>query len=206
LLPLSRRIASGQAEPPPADWAEAFGRPAPLEVDLGSGRGAYALERARREPGLNVLALEARHKWVQLIRRLAERDRLGNIRALACDIQQDLGALLAPGSVQGFTILHPDPWWKKRHHKRRLVRPSMVALLGDLLAPGGFVFLQTDVPQLADEAAEAFGAARSLEPMDPEAWFVERLGGVLSHRGQRCRKLGIPVRRLAYRKRPGARP
>ncbi len=206
MLPLRRRIEIGESAPPPADWSAEFGRRAPLEVDLGCGRGAYVLERARRSPGSDLLALEARHKWIVLLRSLIERQGLSNVRALRCDLQQDLPELLRPGSVTGFTILHPDPWWKKRHRRRRLMQPAFVEVLACLLAPGGWIYLQTDVPALAAEAEAALRAHPRLAALDAERFLAESLGGALSDRGRRCERQGIPVTRLAFRRLPGEAP
>ncbi|HOX46774.1 MAG TPA: hypothetical protein PK668_24470 [Myxococcota bacterium] len=206
MLSLKRRIAIGDTAPPPADWAAEFGRRAPLEVDLGCGRGAFVLERARLLPGTDFLALEARRKWIAHLREEITRHALPNLRAVWCDLQQDLPDLFPPGSVTGFTILHPDPWWKKRHHKRRLVQLETVGLLAALLRPGGWLYFQTDVPALADEATAAFGAHPVFAPLDAEHFLAEELGGVLSHRGRRCARQGIPVTRLAFRRLPGEAP
>lgn len=197
---LLRSVRARQVNPAPPRWEVAFGRAAVLEVDLGCGRGSYALERARRRPGLNIVALEARRKWVEKIRQRCRQENIANLRAIRCDVAQDLPLLFAPGSVGGFTIHHPDPWWKKRHRKRRLVRPELVRQLVELLEIGGWIYLQTDVPGLAVEARQCFTAQQQLRPLDARRHRQEILGGIMSHRESKCRQLGIPLERLAYRK------
>lgn len=188
----------GVDDPAPPDWRAAFGNQAPLEVDLGSGRGVYALERAARFPFVNVVALEIRKKWLVQLRAHARRRGVRNLRAVRCDVAEDLPMLFAPATVSGFTIHHPDPWWKKRHRKRRLVRPTMVALLVRLLRPGGWIFAQTDVPDLADEMQSVFAACDRLSAVDPVVHQDTCLGGIRSHRESKCRQAGIPIRSMAY--------
>ena len=197
---LSFEAAIRGVRPRPPRWDVAFGRNAPLEVDLGCGRGRYALERAANFPGIDVVALESRRKWVHLIRQRAAKAGLKNIRAIQCDVARDLDMLFEPKSVRGFTIHHPDPWWKKRHRKRRLVRPELASRLVELLEPEGFIYFQTDVPDLAGEAKEIFGSLPELEQTDAIELRAKVLGGIKSHREAKCLELGIPVSRLAWLK------
>jgi tRNA (guanine-N7-)-methyltransferase len=205
MLSLKRRIAMGETAPP-TDWATEFGRRAPLEVDLGCGHGAFVLDRAHLAPSTDFLALDARRKWIAQLRAEIARHALPNVRAVWCDLQQDLPALFTLGSVTGFTIHHPDPWWKIRHRKRRLVQLETASMLADLLRPGGWLYLQTDVPALAAEAEAAFQAQPTFAQLDAERFLAETLGGVLSHRGRRCAQQGIPVTRLAFRRLQGEAP
>lgn len=197
---LLRSVRARQVAPAPPRWEVAFGREAALEVDLGCGRGRYAQERARRYPELNIVALESRRKWVEKIRRQCQRENISNLRIIHGDAAHDLPVLFSPGSVAGFTIHHPDPWWKKRHRKRRLVRPELVQLLVQLLVDDGWIYLQTDVPGLASEARRCFAARKQLYPVDALQFRQEVLGGIMSHRESKCLQLGIPLERLAYRK------
>jgi tRNA (guanine-N7-)-methyltransferase len=185
-------------EPSPPNWEIAFGRDAPLEVDLGCGRGQYALERAQYCPEVNVVALESRHKWIIALRTHCQARGVTNLRAIRCDVSEDLPVLFSACSVNAFTIHHPDPWWKKRHHKRRLIQPAFVELLQRLLKPGGWVFIQSDVPDLISENQVVFGENKSFQLVDGDLVKREWMRGIMSHREARCLKLGIPVQRIAY--------
>lgn len=198
MLSLLHQARMRGIDPAPPDWHAAFGNQAPLEVDLGCGRGVYALERARGCPAVNVVALEVRKKWLVRLRARAHQAGLRNLRAIRCDVRLDLPVLFAPKTVSGFTIHHPDPWWKKRHRTRRLVRPALVGVLVDLLRAGGWIFAQTDVPDLADEMESVFAGCSRLTPIDPAAHQHTRMGGTRSHREAKCLQVGIPVRRMAY--------
>ncbi|MBN2498194.1 MAG: methyltransferase domain-containing protein [Deltaproteobacteria bacterium] len=201
MQPLSRRLAPGRQVAPP-DWRVAFGRRAPIEVDLGCGRGHYALDRARHRPEIDLVALDTRAKWICRLRDQARAEGLRNLRAIRCDARHDLRLLFGPGTVRAFTIHHPDPWWKKRHRKRRLVTSALAAELATLLRPGGWIFVQTDVPDLAAELEAVLGACLQLAPLDAERLKREELAPSRSHREARCLKLGIPVRSLAFERRP----
>lgn len=198
MLSLLRHAQMRNITPAPPDWKKAFGRAAPIEVDLGCGRGDYAWQRANCFPGIDVVALETRRKWVAGLRRRCRHAGLANLRAIRCDATQDLPVLFAKNSVRGFTVHHPDPWWKKRHHKRRMVRRRIVLQLAEIIEPGGFVYLQTDVPDLAEEIRSVFSACPEFEPIPAENFRRIHLGGLQSHREKKCLRLGIPVQRLAY--------
>jgi len=199
MLSLLRHAQLRNIIPTPPDWEKAFGAAAPVEVDLGCGRGDYAWQRAAGFPHIHVVALETRKKWITRLRQRCRQAGVENLRAIRCDATQDLPVLFAPDSVWGFTIHHPDPWWKKRHHKRRLVRPEVVRQMAVILRPGGFVYVQTDVPDLAVEIRSVLDACRQFHELPAESFRREQLGGLQSHREKKCLRLGIPVQRLAYR-------
>ncbi len=190
----------GRLDPRPPDWEAAFGRRAPIEVDLGCGRGNYVIERARRSPGIDLVAVDTKRRWIGLIRERAARESLTNLRAIRCDVRCDLPLLFAGGSVSGFTLHHPDPWWKKRHRKRRLVQADFVDQLSRYLVEGGWVYVQSDVPDLAEEIRSAFLACPSFCAIDAQVLLHDVLGAVQSHRAEKCARLGIPIRRLAFRR------
>jgi len=180
------------------DWENLFGRRAPLEVDLGCGRGYFAKLRAIEFPEINQIALDARIKWIELLQARCLAEKITNLQALRCDVTQDLPVLFAKGSIAGFTIHHPDPWWKKRHRKRRLIQPALVGQFASLLVPRGWVFIQTDVPDLAAEIRQIFESNPGFVEADVDRIRSEKLGGLSSHREKKCLQLGIPVSRLAF--------
>jgi tRNA (guanine-N7-)-methyltransferase len=198
MISIRRSTLLRNVNPAPPDWRKAFGNSAPIEVDLGCGRGSYAWQRATRFPEVNVVALDVRRKWIQLIRKQARKAGLLNLRAIRCDVTQDLCMLFSEGSITGFTSHHPDPWWKKRHKKRRMIRPEVVALLAHLLIPGGGVYLQSDVPDLADEMRACFESHEAFISVDAYKFLQNRLGGLQSHRERKCIEKGIPIERMAY--------
>jgi tRNA (guanine-N7-)-methyltransferase len=127
------------------DPVRLFGRRAPLEVEIGSGRGDFIMERARAMPERNFLAIElapAVFHWLEVG---CLRAGLGNLRALRADARPVVNLFLPSGSVAAFHIYFPDPWPKNRHSKHRLFSASFAGGLARALASGGVVYLATDV-------------------------------------------------------------
>lgn len=179
------------------DWGAEFQRrgapsiPSPLEVEIGSGAGGFALGHAEAHPEILLVAMEIRKKLARETEQKALDRGLRNLIVLCADAKTVLPRLFAPGSVSTFHIQFPDPWWKKRHHARRLVDEEMAILLYNLLAPGGTVKLRTDVEKRGEEMAFAFEAvgfvnrfgAGGLAPRDPSDVPSSREKGYLE-RGQ----------------------
>jgi tRNA (guanine-N7-)-methyltransferase len=141
-------------------YPERLPRPLPLVVDVGFGRGELLLELARGDPGRAYLGIEHSFKRVlKLARRLA-KSGLDNVRLVQASAEAVV-CELAPRSVEGFWINFPDPWPKKRHHRRRLVQPGFVRELAERLAPGGFLEVATDHA----EYAEWIHAVLAAEPL-----------------------------------------
>jgi tRNA (guanine-N7-)-methyltransferase len=119
------------------DAAAAFGRSAPLVLEIGLGEATAHIARAR--PGDNFLCCEVHEPGVgALLKRIGEHG-IENIRILQHDAVEVLDHMLAPASLAGVHIFFPDPWHKKRHNKRRLVQPPLVAKLAERLQPGGYI-------------------------------------------------------------------
>lgn len=145
----------------PLDIEGWFGRAAPVVLEIGSGMGETTAEMALAAPQLNHLAVEVYQPGLaQLLMRI-ERAGLTNLRLLRGDAHTVLTRHIAPDSLHGVRIYFPDPWPKRRHHKRRLVRPEFVALVASRLSVGGTLHLATDWECYAQEML----AACSAEPL-----------------------------------------
>ena len=126
----------------------------PAVVEIGFGMGEATAELAAREPEREVLAIEVHPAGIAALLRRLEQAALANVRIWDGNAVPVLEAL-QPGSLEEVRLFFPDPWPKARHAKRRLVRPSFVALLDRVLAPGGFLHLATDRPEYEAHAREA---------------------------------------------------
>jgi tRNA (guanine-N7-)-methyltransferase len=155
----------------PLSWSELFGRAAPTDVEIGSGKGRFLLELAAARPERNLLAVERAGKYHTLCCERAARRGLANVRLLRTTAEDLLHRLLEPASVSTFFVLFPDPWPKKRHHKRRLITPEAVAAMATALAPGGRLLVKTDHADYASVIAGVLAADTALVPIDSAAAF-----------------------------------
>lgn len=153
-------------EPEPVDLSALFADPAkPLHLDIGCARGRFILRMAEAEPEWNFLGIEIREPLVDEANRLAAEANLNNLHYVFCNAMLRLRQLLSDvpdGVLQAVTIQFPDPWFKKRHAKRRMVNADLVATVIDKLASDGKIFVQTDIEFLADEMSELFRADERL--------------------------------------------
>ena len=163
----------------------------PVEVEIGPGRGAFALDHAALHPSLLLIAIETRRADCELVRGRAQKRGLNNLEVLQGDAKLLLPRLFRPASLAAVHVQFPDPWWKTRHHKRRMIDVELSALLRRLLAPGGRVDFRTDVPAYFREAVQTWLDAGfvQLEEAPPE---------VLSTRERRYALTGQPVYRAAF--------
>ena len=124
------------------DITALFGREAPLHVDLGCGDGSFLQALATQNPSTNFLGVE------RLLRRVRSSDRkaaqLPNVRVVRAETLFVLRHVLPPRSVEAFYLLFPDPWPKRRHHRRRLITPNFLDVIGNCLTRGGSLFIATD--------------------------------------------------------------
>ncbi|MGH8922781.1 MAG: tRNA (guanosine(46)-N7)-methyltransferase TrmB [Actinomycetes bacterium] len=128
----------------PLDTAAWFGRTAPVVLEIGSGMGESTATMAAAAPDVDHLAVEVYQPGLAQLLLRAEQACLTNLRLLRGDAQQLLAEHIAVGGLRGVRIYFPDPWPKRRHHKRRLVGPEFVALVASRLAPGATLHLATD--------------------------------------------------------------
>lgn len=139
-----------------------FGREAPLVLEIGSGMGESTAQLAAAQPEVNHLAVEVYKPGLAQLLLRAENLEVDNLRLLRGDAVPLLRDHLAPASLAEARVYFPDPWPKKRHHKRRLVQPSFVELVASRLVPGGVLHLATDWENYAEQMLEVCSAEPSL--------------------------------------------
>jgi len=132
------------------DVAAGFERPAPLVLDIGFGDGDALAEIAAAHPERNYLGVEVYRTGTGRLLRRIESEGLTNLRVLLADASELLREGLAPVSLAGVQLFFPDPWTKKRHHKRRIVQAEWLARVSDRLQPGGFLHMATDWADYAE--------------------------------------------------------
>jgi tRNA (guanine-N7-)-methyltransferase len=132
------------------DPKQLFGTRGAVELEIGPGRGGFLFERIAAVSGLCLLGLEIRRKWATLAdQRLAALGHGARARVFAEDAKLALPRFTSACFARVF-VHFPDPWWKKRHHKRLLLSPEVVAELARVIEPGGELLIQTDVPERAE--------------------------------------------------------
>jgi tRNA (guanine-N7-)-methyltransferase len=135
----------------PLDFAATFGRDAPTVLEVGFGMGDATALIAAALPGTNFIGIEVHAPGVgALLKRIGEQG-LSNLRLIQHDAVEVLQQMIAPASLAGVHIYFPDPWHKKRHHKRRLIQPAWVRQLSTRLAPGGYLHCATDWQPYAEQ-------------------------------------------------------
>ncbi len=145
-------------EPGTLDLAAVFGRRAPLVVEIGFGAGDHLLASAGTRPGHDFLGIEVHRPGAGRVLQQAEKMDLSNLRVLCHDAVEVLRDFLPAGAVDEIVIFFPDPWPKKRHHKRRLIQPAFAQVLAHALRPGGRLRLATDWADYARHMLEVLNA------------------------------------------------
>ncbi len=200
--PLSRKY---QTPVTPPDWTKIYAKDTqPLHLDIGCGRGWFLLNLAELQPEWNFLGLEIREPLVgQAIVRRNEL-HLANLHYLFCNANNSLQPLLAslqPNTLQRVTIQFPDPWFKRKHQKRRVVQPEVVAELTKYLAIGGMIFVQSDVEEVAIEMRDRFAIDGSLH-LQAAGWLKDNPFPVATEREQSTLERGELVYRALFMKQP----
>lgn len=147
----------------PLDLAAAFGRKAPTVLEIGFGMGETTAAIAAAHPENDYLGLEVHTPGVGSLLKLVAEGSLANVRVIQHDAVEVVRDMIAPGALAGIHVFFPDPWPKKRHHKRRLIQPPFVALLASRLAPGGYFHCATDWQEYAEQMLEVLSGEPLLE-------------------------------------------
>jgi tRNA (guanine-N7-)-methyltransferase len=185
----------------PRDLDASFGRSAPRVLEIGFGNGEALAWASEHDPGRDYVGVEVHGPGVgRLMNALAARDA-ANVRIYKHDAVEVLEHEIAPAALAEARIWFPDPWHKKRHHKRRLIQPGFVALLATRVAPGGLLHLATDWQPYAEHMLEVMEAAPDWRnAVAPGACAEKPEWRIETHFERRGLKLGHGVRDLLYRR------
>lgn len=195
-------IFSGQDEGPIAqdllpEWRAVVGPAAArLELEIGSGHGGFALAFAARHPERALVAIEQRRAFAAAVAARAARRGLSNLVVVNGDARLLAPRLFRSGSLAAVHVHFPDPWWKRRHHRRRLVDGGMSGLLFRLLEPGGVLDFRTDVERYALEACEWLEPLGFVNAAGPGRFAGPAPDEIPSTREKRYLESGQPVWRL----------
>lgn len=172
----------------------------PIELDIGFGRGMSVLKRAATAPTARILGLEIKAKLAHHLSERVARVGLSNrVLIWACDARETLARSGPPGCVSRAFVHFPDPWWKKRHTKRRVLGDDFLTSLASLMRPGGDLFVQTDVEDRHALYVDFVEAHADFELV--EASLDHNPFGSISNREARAEEDGLPIHRLLARRR-----
>ena len=181
------------------DFDRIFGRLAPRSLEIGFGNGENLAALAAVHPERDYLGVEVHRPGVGHLFLLAEQQALTNLRAICRDAVEVLAQQIPPAVLDEVLVLFPDPWPKKRHHKRRLIQPDFVALLVSRLRVGGVLRLATDWEPYALQMLEVLTTHSELRNLSPTLDYMTRDEQRLPTRFERRgRRLGHCVRDLAF--------
>ena len=177
-LPASAAAADAAGSDPVrlADLDAVFGRAAPRSFEIGFGNGENLLALAVAHPERDFIGVEVHRAGVGHLLLRAEEAGLTNLRVICHDAVEVLERHIAPESLDEVLVLFPDPWHKKRHHKRRLIQPAFVDLVVSRLRPGGRLQLATDWEPYAQQMLEVLSACPSLRNLAPAAGTAAAVG------------------------------
>jgi len=178
------------------DAKAVFSRSAPVVLEIGSGMGESTAEIAQQNPAIDFIAIEVHGPGVGSLLKKIDALELRNLRVIRHDAVEVLERMIPDALLAGIHLFFPDPWPKKRHHKRRLVQPPFAALAASKLAPGGYVHAATDWPDYAVQIEDVFSSSPHFRK-DPEA-IKKRPLTKFERRGI---GLGNPVRDLLFLRR-----
>jgi tRNA (guanine-N7-)-methyltransferase len=200
--PDPRRYVKLAPAPPegPIDLTQLWASHVERELEVGFGRGLFLLERAQAAPDAGILGIEIKRKWAYLVDQRARGLGLSNVRVFGADARDVLARLQPDGGLARLFMHFPDPWWKKRHAKRRLRGPSMFDPAARLLRSDGELFIQTDVEDRAQTFLSDLRAHPAFEV--PAQGFVEENPyKARSNREKRAISDGLPIYRILVRRR-----
>jgi tRNA (guanine-N7-)-methyltransferase len=191
------------APAPPAEGPLALATLLPgsgeVELEIGFGHGLFLYERACVRPEARLLGLEIKKKWAFLVAERCQKRGLHNVTVWAADARSVLPRV-PPGSVTRVFMHFPDPWWKKRHHKRSLVGDTLLDEVARILAPAGEFFLQTDVAERAALHVAALAQHAQFALLGEAGYLAVNPYGARSNREARAHEDGLPVYRTLARR------
>lgn len=166
----------------------------PIELEIGMGRAHFLFERAALMPKHQIVGIEYKARWIEQALKKQQREQIYNITPIHGHAWEVVPKLFKPESLSLIILNFPDPWWKNRHKKRRILNEPFLNLLVNLLKPKGQFFFQSDVQELFDVYGELLSSRLKQLPCEQNPL------GAKSHREKKCEELGLPIYRALFHK------
>lgn len=184
----------------PVSWPAIFGNDRPVELEVGPGKGLFLANAASRNPGHNFFGIEVSRKYAQKAAERVARLALTNVKLLRADARLFLARQVPPASLRAVHVYFPDPWWKKRHKKRRVFCDPFVLDVERLLQPGGDLWIATDVEEYFGVMLALMATHPAFIPQPlPEPQTPEHDLDYLTNFERKYRIEGRPIFRAHYR-------
>jgi len=161
-------LKDGADRDPVLNWGEIFGNDHPVEIEVGIGKGRFLIDAAQRLSMVNFMGVEWAGKYLRIAHERSLKRELNNIRLVRADAREFIEFFVPTESLQAIHVYFPDPWPKKRHHKRRLVNKGFVREVERTLRPGGMLWLATDFAEYFEAMLEALEGSVCLEQVEVE--------------------------------------
>lgn len=183
------------------EWQAVFGRvPTELHLEIGSGKGGFALAYAAQYPACDFVAMEWREKFANWTRAIGAKRGLANLLVLHADARLEVPRLFAEATLDVIHLQFPDPWWKRRHQKRRVIEESFTLLLLSRLKPGGLLDVRTDVQHRGEDMRARLEVAGFVNEAGLGCFSDRPEGELPSTREKRYLAAAEPVYRLRMRR------
>lgn len=186
--------------PPTFDAVAWFGRPAPLHVEVGSGKGLFLVTEAGHRPADNFLGIEIARKYAQFAAYRCAQNHRSNVRVICGDAVKLLSHWLPDQTADSVHVYFPDPWWKARHRKRRVLQETLVRAVQRILRPDGKLHFWTDVEEYFQAGIETVRTHTNLQGPFPVDVPENDDGSFRTHFERRTRLHGQPVYRAEFLK------
>ncbi|MFQ5731204.1 MAG: tRNA (guanosine(46)-N7)-methyltransferase TrmB [Planctomycetaceae bacterium] len=185
----------------PLDWRGFFGNDAPVEIDVGSGRGLFLVTAATANPGVNFLGIEIDYREGRRGAKRLKKRELPNARVLGGPVQRAFARMVPAESVAAVHVYFPDPWWKRKHRRRRVFTDEFVELMLRVLQPGGLVHSWTDVEEYFGVISALMTHEVRFESLPiPEEHTPQHDMDYQTSFERKRRKAGCPIYRGRWRK------
>ena len=182
-------------------WKHIFGKDAPLELEIGMGRSHFLFERAKAVSDHNIIGIEWKGEWVRQAHKRCERENWQNVHALWGNAWDLVPSIFEGCSLTQIVLNFPDPWWKKKHHKRKIINDDFVDVLVSKLVFGGRIYLATDVQHLFDEYLDRLESNPLLTNLSgTKTRLTTNPLNARSHREKKCEADGVPIYRALMQK------